>query len=118
MSERKTIVQEKVIFNFLALSSSKAEESKSIAHLLPRHEEQEEVIHIIIMANIRPSNQAEQTAKSETPPGSYTHSYEPKISKRLILHTHQLYSSSHNNKREIKKLKWIWKLKKKKPRPK
>jgi len=86
----------------------KAEESKSIAHLLPRCEEQEEVIHIIIMVSIRPSNQAEQTAKSETPSGSYAHSYEPKTSRGLILHTHQLYASSHNNnKREIKKLKGI-----------
>lgn len=111
MNERKTIVQEKVIFDFLALSSVpiKAEESKSIAHLLPWCEEQEEVL--IIMVNIRPSNQAEQTVKPETPPGSYAHSYEPKISKRLILQIHQLYSSSHNNKRDIKKLKLILKLK-------
>lgn len=50
----------------------KAEESKSIAHL-PWREEQEEVIHIIIMVNVRPSNQAEQTTTSETPPGSYAH---------------------------------------------
>lgn len=94
MNERKTIVQEKVIFDFLALSSVpiQAEESKSIAHLLPWCEEQ-------VMVNIRPSNQAEQTAKPETPPGSYAHSYELKISKRLILQIHQLYSSSHNNKR-------------------
>lgn len=47
----------------------KAEVSKSIAHLIPPYQEQEGVI--IIIANIKTSNQAEQTSKSEAPPGSY-----------------------------------------------
>lgn len=50
------------------------------------------------MVNTRPCNQAEQTAKSETPSGSYTHSYKPKLGKRLILH--QLCSSSYNNRKK------------------